>query len=82
MKICHIVGHGDQRAIKECMALKYAGHTIYLLTKAVNAYANAFDRLVFFDDDPSLIRAIRDTEADIYHIHCKPESIPRISIQT
>ena len=82
LKICHIVGHGDQRAIKECLALKYAGHTIYLLTKAVNAYANAFDRLVFFDDDPSLIRAIKDTEADIYHIHCKPESIPRLSIQT
>ena len=82
LKICHIVGHGDQRAIKECLALKFAGHEVLLLTRAVNAYANAFDRVVFFDDDPSLIRAIKSTSADIYHIHCKPESIPRLSIQT
>lgn len=81
MKICHIVGHGDQRAIKECLALKHAGHEITFLTKSVNAYMNFFDYVNFFHTDESLTSAIRKVEADIFHIHCKPAGIPAAAVK-
>tara|TARA_Y100000310_G_scaffold344629_1_gene458411 strand:+ start:425 stop:1618 length:1194 start_codon:yes stop_codon:yes gene_type:complete len=82
MKICHIVGHGDQRAIKECLALKKKGHEIIFLTRNVNSYTNFFDAYKIWGSDETLVAAIKSTEADIFHVHCKPANIPAVSIRT
>jgi hypothetical protein len=82
MKVCHIVGHGDQRAIKESLALRDKGHEITFLTKSVNSYAHCFNDFRIFGTDDLLPQAIRTTDCDIYHIHCKPSCIPRLAIQT
>ena len=76
-----ICGHGDQRMVKESMALKRNNHSVSLLTRSPNAYNDFFDQTYIFSSDEKMGEYLKTLEADIYHIHCKPASIPRIAIQ-
>ena len=81
MNILMICGHGDQRMVKESMALKRNGHKVSLLTRSPNAYNDYFDQTYIFSSDEKMGEYLKTLEADIYHIHCKPAAIPKIAIQ-
>src|SRR3990167_4739727 len=81
MNILMICGHGDQRMIKESLALKRKGHGVSLLTQSTNSYMDYFDEVIFFGSTKKLECHLSRLEADIYHIHCKPSSIPYTCIK-
>jgi hypothetical protein len=82
LRIAHIVGHGDQRALKQMLALKRKGHEVILLTRSSNVYVNYFDTVCLFGSAERLEELIKKTEADLFHIHCKPAELPATAIKT
>ncbi len=81
MNILMICGHGDQRMIKESLALKKKGHRVSLLTRMNNSYIDYFDDYIVFESNEKLMAYLNYLEADIYHIHCKPAFIPKTAIE-
>ena len=45
-------------------------------------HVDYFDDYIIFDSDKKLASYLSYLEADIYHIHCKPASIPRVAIES
>jgi len=75
-----ICGHGDQRMVKESMALKMNGHSVSLLTRSPNSYNDFFNHTYIFNSDEKMGEYLKGLEADIYHVHCKPAAIPKTAI--
>lgn len=70
-----VADHGCIRVVKECLALTARGHWVEILSRQEPFAWNRFDRVSMWHDREHLIRAVRDSRADVVHVHNEPDWI-------
>lgn len=75
LRILMVADHGCIRVVKESLALRAKGHWVELLTRQEPFGYNRLDRVTLWHDRDQLIRAVRDSRADIVHVHNEPDWI-------
>jgi len=75
LRIAMVGDHACIRVVKEALALKARGHWVEILMSQEPFGYNRFDRMTLWHDRNQLIRSIRDSRADIVHVHNEPDWI-------
>lgn len=65
--------HGCIRVVKEALALQGRGHWVEILSRREPFAFNRFDRVTLWHDREQLTRAVRDSRADVVHVHNEPD---------
>jgi len=73
-KVTMISLHCCIRVVKEAIALKNHGYEVHGILGAL-AMRDVFDTITIFTDGDSLQKAVKDSNADIFHVHNEPDWI-------
>lgn len=65
--------HGCIRVVKQALALKARGHWVEILSRQEPFAFNRFDRVTLWHDADQLMRSVRDSRADVVHVHNEPD---------
>lgn len=63
------------RAMKESVALAAQGHELHLIHEKTPHLTNFFQSIRLYRDEKQLEQAIKDVNADIYHVHTEPTDL-------
>lgn len=75
MRIAMVGDHGCIRVVKEALALRAKGHWVEIISRQEPFGYDHFDRVSLWHDRDQLIRSVRDTRADVVHVHNEPDWI-------